>query len=1012
MCGNSVGLDLQQCTRCGEVRSASHFTAKDNPELKTKKCLRCRCTPDYCCGNLTNAKKFCCNSSPATIRLLQYFWQMMLLSMTMCGVLPSGTSLAAIGRRLSEIVFTSSSICSFGSSSVVHSLLVAIAVIVSYFTFIVLIFTDCLGYLRGPQRGRMRIHIARKKSTRERRQLCTTTTCKRREIYGRLSWLFGTIASRLLAANRHWLTFSSSRSSVDIAPASSSSLAPVIATSSPSLTPQRLVSSCQPEYHAWLGSLHDAYSDTPSGAHRSPASHVVQIFVRADERTLAVLVNVDDSFASLVEKIAARLGQSLEFSYLAYHGKVLRSQFVLRDYNIQDGSTLEFLPRLLSGAPGKTKGKRTATDANFRDVPDDDDSCDEYVPSDQDVSDSDLEIADDDEFQPLRESEVFDAVGDEEDDQLESQRGKEIESLFYRAEKLGLQPDPRKLRKNKQRMRPPRSKPREDPIMKIPIDRLKQDLNDRLYNLLLVVDKKFSNFDDIVDDNPVQFRTQIVNHLLGHHTQSTNADEMIHVFSAYTGRALRLDASPVSSSLESIYHYAVAPSGHIGYHVAANTVLVESFLNFTKRNMSIMTLPLAAEIMRTWDRPLHWDAKRVRLQWLVNAAANVAILQEKYQCHSKHVQRHKQWVNTIRRNRDPALMLEAMRTGRSTSTDAELERFRSTLTNWDGVFSGHYWTRKGDDDLSISTVKETLLKIAASHGLSKKEFLACCTISDGNDWVFFPFTPLTANMAIAMGWDWKMLRRWSTHRFFRIKHCNYWAEAFGIAEIGLSPVKILYSCAHITFERIATKKEQFCLDGRDLSDNLVLNELACEAIVDRFNIPIVPWQKHAFAASLCKKFDHGVEMRTGFGDIEVDDPIFDPTNWNSAAEKCTVTIDTMMINMGMVDFHPETWKTLPLVLRDVPWQHPLWDIDDSLGNQVWGLSETVCGAFPPHREYDTSILLPIEAWSQGGIAIDLRCRFSANDPCFAMHQAVFEGLQRQATSTTTVYKSIHKMIKI
>ncbi|KAJ4128150.1 hypothetical protein NW768_008435 [Fusarium equiseti] len=45
-------------------------------------------------------------------------------------------------------------------------------------------------------------------------------------------------------------------------------------------------------------------------------------------------------------------------------------------------------------------------------------------------------------------------------------------------------------------------------------------------------------------------------------------------------------------------------------------------------------------------------------------------------------------------------------------------------------------------------------------------------------------------------------------------------------------------------------------------------------ILDRWNLPIVPWKRNPFKASLYKGPDHGIGMKFGI----VDGEVFDPEN--------------------------------------------------------------------------------------------------------------------------------------
>lgn len=183
----------------------------------------------------------------------------------------------------------------------------------------------------------------------------------------------------------------------------------------------------------------------------------------------------------------------------------------------------------------------------------------------------------------------------------------------------------------------------------------------------------------ITDEN--KYKEQLASYLLSFFTQSSNDDEKLPIYSAYTGQPLRHDPSPDTTSIEAVYHYAVSESGQLRYYIPANVVVIEICLNWAKHSMSVMVLALAAETMRVWDRPDDWHIKRARLQWLVNATTNVVILHGVYGCLNQHGRRHEKWAELYEQgDTNPAEMLEVMHTWQAVGSLFSFEQSRGTLS--------------------------------------------------------------------------------------------------------------------------------------------------------------------------------------------------------------------------------------------------------------------------------------------------------------------------------------------
>ncbi|KAJ4253342.1 hypothetical protein NW762_010497 [Fusarium torreyae] len=116
--------------------------------------------------------------------------------------------------------------------------------------------------------------------------------------------------------------------------------------------------------------------------------------------------------------------------------------------------------------------------------------------------------------------------------------------------------------------------------------------------------------------------------------------------------------------------------------------------------------------------------------------------------------------------------------------------------------------------------------------------------------------------------------------------CNRPGEDAGHGE-NLEPLHLIYWMAERLCGQIAAIKSQLL--------NVSKEEVAF-SILDRWGMPIVPWTKHTFKASLCHGPDHGIAMKLGVEAIAIKD--FDPLIHINMA-RCTVDLDSITTNIGM-----------------------------------------------------------------------------------------------------------------
>ncbi|UKZ61460.1 uncharacterized protein TrAtP1_002726 [Trichoderma atroviride] len=188
---------------------------------------------------------------------------------------------------------------------------------------------------------------------------------------------------------------------------------------------------------------------------------------------------------------------------------------------------------------------------------------------------------------------------------------------------------------------------------------------------------------------------------------------------------------------------------------------------------------------------------------------------------------------------------------------------------------------------------------------------------------------------MALSWDWKHMFLVCERMLNNIKGCNRHAVKAALAE-QLDLHILMYWMAH-HFCRLlqGLKKERPAASREDILWN----------ILDRWGFPIVPWMGQALKASLCK-LDHGLVMLLGIK-LTNGEP-FDPLV-HIDLEGCTVTIDTWATNKTMYNYSSMDWEPLRRLISLVPLSHSYWDVDPTLGDEVWK------GAWDHHHACCTAI---------------------------------------------------------
>lgn len=412
----------------------------------------------------------------------------------------------------------------------------------------------------------------------------------------------------------------------------------------------------------------------------------------------------------------------------------------------------------------------------------------------------------------------------------------------------------------------------------------------------------------------------------------------------YTGMEMSWAAGPWSVSLESAYPYVLV-DGIPRYHASPNVLLIKTCLNYAKRNLPIVTLPLLAEWIRAYDNETHIDALQPRLTWLFNALSNAHILAKIFKLGGP---RENVFFDVrIWSTGKAEAVLDSLRTGSRT------EQIGQVLTDWTDKQLFHIpFQRASRDEIDWEREYQTLRAIAMHYGLSPSEFDLYLTVpsASGSCRVFYPFLVFSRPQAIALGWRWRDIYSLCRNMLEEMqKKCNRFGVAAGLAEDADGLMVMYWMASHFS------KLVQTIKAGHPEASQ---EEIAIR-MLDRWNLPMVPWVAHPLKASLCKKQDHGIAMLFGFLPTKRED--FDPIRHIDLA-RCTVTMDAWFTNGTMGDNHPTAWSDCRLAISQVPLHHPLFRVDPSMGSSMWrGSWDQTATLQAPSPQFEMQ-LVPLGPW--------------------------------------------------
>ncbi|KAK4034034.1 hypothetical protein C8A01DRAFT_19101, partial [Parachaetomium inaequale] len=430
----------------------------------------------------------------------------------------------------------------------------------------------------------------------------------------------------------------------------------------------------------------------------------------------------------------------------------------------------------------------------------------------------------------------------------------------------------------------------------------------------------------------------------------------------YTGAGMSMSPSPLRFSLEAILPYLVV-DGQCLYHALPNVCNIMISLNLLKHKHPILVLPLLGQYLRTHQEP-DFERRKAVWTWLYTALYNVAIMNKIFHCTLTHEAQIEQWSQWDEEKQKE--VLQHLRTGEFGPTiQDELASWKPRELFGDERF--RQFTENVDEahDVPWTTVYRWLKKIAVKYGLTHKEFEYYCTISTPTGRVFYPFHVLSRPQAEG-SWGWHSLFAVARAMLERMRRaCNKHAEAAGLGEDQMDPLRFIYWWAHHLCRKIqGLKREHPTLS--------TCSEEIAFLIVDRFGFPIVPWTGNVFKASLCKDQDHGIPMV--FGLVLSDrDTAFDPVE-HFDLTRCTITIDTQGTNLAMLNYPKTSWNLIPRMIAMVPFSHPFWRVHQDLGLKPWAGDWT--SDVLPQRPVSTPTfdipLISIDHWFNGGTPV-FRC---------------------------------------
>lgn len=388
----------------------------------------------------------------------------------------------------------------------------------------------------------------------------------------------------------------------------------------------------------------------------------------------------------------------------------------------------------------------------------------------------------------------------------------------------------------------------------------------------------------------------------------------------YTGLNLSWSPGPQSVSFEAIYPFT-KQKDCVGYHESQNLAMVSSTLNHMKFMNPVIALPLTSMWLQLRDCSTDNAYNPQEFMWVFNAMSNVCIMNKAFELRASH-NAFATFISELKSPTVQSALLDSMRTGRLNEEARHLvEQYDAaalfSIPNLPSFPSPERQNRLGWD---ATYLYQQTLRIAQKYGLSKRDFEFFLTIPgpENRNRVFYPFHVLSQAQAIALGWDWHAWEIFTKTMLHRMRAaCNKPAKSAGHGEPFVNEERFLFWLVSYFCER--TSRDIMKLSDRSRGYIQLM-------MGDRFGLPLVPWTRHPFKASLCKGPTHGIAMKFGIIDTVDFDPVL-----HIDLKESTVEVDTVCTNFGMYNYSPDDWSFIRDSIKEIPMNTSFWKLDPTVG---------------------------------------------------------------------------------
>ncbi|KAI1346355.1 hypothetical protein F5Y01DRAFT_321768 [Xylaria sp. FL0043] len=465
-----------------------------------------------------------------------------------------------------------------------------------------------------------------------------------------------------------------------------------------------------------------------------------------------------------------------------------------------------------------------------------------------------------------------------------------------------------------------------------------------------------------------RFTSETYQHLLSSFEKVGDEDKLSR-FCDWTGLKLRFDSGLFTASLEAALNCApLIVDGDrkmLANHTPNNLFMVFSALNFTKRNLPPVVLPLLGAWLRILNDKREFKTKEPELRWVFNALMNCCTMH--YLVGTSNPDRGKRLsqLEELTKNDDRCLeqLLNMLRTGEWSGL---LERKLSELRKrYPDTFLFHMFAispsrkpRRKIRSFKHSNIYSTMLHIAVEYNISQADFEKYLTIPSINyheKRVFYPFHAWTIPLVEEIWWDSDTTSEWAELRVKELEKCDRNARELGVNEENLTPDRLLLEVVH----KKCCKLQELINKRPSLSSE----EIKFRSGLDAVGYPLIPLILHVTKATIGKYPQHGIAMETGYRGAPVDN--FDPvSSWNKTHS--TMDFATAAANHAQGQYDFDVLPDIRAVLQSIPFDGPLAAPCRTMGDEIWGIDLGPQDVRCPEPMFAGSpLLLPIGPWIEG-----------------------------------------------